>query len=374
MTEMPFGFSPVSKKKWLEQVVKERKGTAVDGLNWAIGSDISLSPFNHREDLKVLPSALVRGGDGLNSFETGIFLRVENEEASNHTAHQLLQTGTNALFFDCSIHKGAFSFEELLSGIHLEYISTHFLLPLDCVASESHKLVQFIKESNGDIDKISGSICNSRLTDMPHTEGTYRSLKEMFPGFKNIWIDGSRLYRGPKYVVDELADTVHVIFALSNQFLDTGWTWKEIVDQMKIGLVVDHDYFLSIAKIRAFKELLTCLFDRMNQDPEILPELEVYCVSSSHELTDNHWLIEMTSASMSAVIGGMDRLFYGAPMRRGFAPGDSVFTRIGQNIQQLINHESYMTSVEDPLAGSYFMENLTSSLAEKSWEKFRKRV
>ncbi len=61
-------------------------------------------------------------------------------------------------------------------------------------------------------------------------------------------------------------------------------------------------------------------------------------------------------------------------MRRGFAPGDSAFTRIGQNIQQLINHESYMTSVEDPLAGSYFMENLTLSLAEKSWEKFRKRV
>ena len=169
MTDMPPGFSPVSKEEWLEQVVKERKGMSADGLNWSIGNDVTLSPFFHKEDLDDLPDSQVRGGDRLNSFESGVFLRVEDEDASNRMALQLLQAGSNALFFDCSVHSGELSFEDLLSGIHLEYISTHFLFPSSQVASASERLFDFVKGSSQDVSKISGSICDSQLTDMPRT-------------------------------------------------------------------------------------------------------------------------------------------------------------------------------------------------------------
>ena len=374
MADTPFGFPTVTKDEWLEQVLKERNGKDVEALDWQISEDIRLSPFFHRDDLPEVPRPHVRGGDKLNSFESGILLQVENIEASNRLALQSLQAGTNSLLFDCRKLKGDLPFRELLSEIHLDYISTHFLIHADNVVSESHRLAEMIHDSEADIGTITGSICNSRLTDLPRTEPSLRELHKVFPKFRNMWIDGSRLYRGSKYVKEELTDMIHVTCDIISNFLDAGWTWDEVVDQMKIGVIADHDYFLSIAKFRALKELLKCLFDRLGGDTGTLPEIEAYCIGNSNATSENHWLIQMTSASMSAVIGGVDRIIYGSPFSGGFTAGDSSFVRIGQNIHQLINYESHLTGVQDPLAGSYFMENLTTMLADKSWETFRKRL
>jgi methylmalonyl-CoA mutase len=77
---------------------------------------------------------------------------------------------------------------------------------------------------------------------------------------------------------------------------------------------------------------------------------------------------------MSAVIGGASRLYIHPSDSFKDENGTSFSRRIALNINHLLQQESYLDRVIDPSAGSYYLETLTDTLAEKAWEKFQEKI
>jgi methylmalonyl-CoA mutase len=89
-------------------------------------------------------------------------------------------------------------------------------------------------------------------------------------------------------------------------------------------------------------------------------------------LKDPHTnLLRQTTEAMSAIIGGIDRLIIHPHDEQSTQGASELAQRMALNISNLLQDESYLATVNDPLGGSYALEKLTQDLSEKSWELFK---
>lgn len=136
---------------------------------------------------------------------------------------------------------------------------------------------------------------------------------------------------------------------------------------MELG---DH-YFLNIAKIRALKLLWHQVLSAWNLKLALSPFIEAHLTQASQSQDADYNKIKATAQAMSAIIGGANRLFI-HPSDAFMNENGTLFSqRIALNVQHLMQQESYLDRVIDPAAGSYFIENLTETLAQKAWASFQ---
>ncbi len=158
-----------------------------------------------------------------------------------------------------------------------------------------------------------------------------------------------------QYAVEELV--VALQEGLQNNFSCT-----------KFQFTVGTDYFLEIAKLRAFRWLWKQLC--MLKDKPF--ELFVFSDSLGKDMSSGNEydnMLRNTTEAMSAILGGCDALIINS-----HEVGVSVTDfgrRIARNIHHILQHESYFNDAEDAVKGSYYAEYLTYQLAQKAWERFR---
>lgn len=130
-------------------------------------------------------------------------------------------------------------------------------------------------------------------------------------------------------------------------------------------------YFPEIAKFRAIRLLWNQLLKAYGfENP---PELTVIAETSktNKAITDSYNnLIRTITEAMSAVLGGVNQLMVHPYDEINSTPGD-FSRRIARNVQYILRDESHLNKVADPSAGSYYIENLTSSISEEAWEYFQ---
>ena len=81
-------------------------------------------------------------------------------------------------------------------------------------------------------------------------------------------------------------------------------------------------------------------------------------------------MLRSTTEGMSAVIGGSDSISL-QPFDVAYKESDEFSRRISRNVQVILKEEAFMDRVVDPAAGSYYVENLTNSIAENAWKLFQ---
>jgi len=80
-------------------------------------------------------------------------------------------------------------------------------------------------------------------------------------------------------------------------------------------------------------------------------------------------MLRTTTEAMSAIIAGIDSLTVN-PFDKEYEKPSDFSERIARNQQLLLKEESYLDKVEDPASGSYYLENLTDSIATEAWKLF----
>lgn len=131
---------------------------------------------------------------------------------------------------------------------------------------------------------------------------------------------------------------------------------KDAEKDAEIDVLIDPNFFLSIAKFRAVRYMLT----EMGRE-----DITIIAMSTTHNKSYadvENYLIRLTTEAMSAIIGGADKVHllpYNA-MRQN----DEFGIRITDNILILLKEESFLANVKDPLSGSYLIENLTANFID----------
>ena len=367
-------FEKQSKAKWVARVEKDLKGKPLESLDWKINESLHISPFAHAEDLEKLPIPLV-GKRKNNAWEKGVRILVRDVGLANKAALVLLEKGADALCFQFEKVPTQRQLKKLLQDIELEWISTHFILPKKSWKSTATNFVKIITDRGLDEQKINGSFQFLKLTNI--LEKDFEELDKFsfqLPNFRFITINTLNYYNGTEQVVSELAQSLREVNDYLEKWNEKDLDLKKLAMLLQLSVQLDDSYFINIAKIRALKLLWELLLKSWKVSKKIDLAIETHLNVLTQTPDENYNKIKATSQATAAVIGGSQRLFIHASDEFKDEVGTENANRLALNIQHIMQVESYLDKVVDPAAGSYYLENLTDTIAEAAWEEFKKTV
>lgn len=137
------------------------------------------------------------------------------------------------------------------------------------------------------------------------------------------------------------------------------------------SVAVDHDLFLSIAKIRTIRRLWARIQEACSATPSpatIHAETSWRMLTAKDPETN---ILRNTIAAFAATAGGVDSLSI-LPHTASHGLAEPLARRIARNTQLVLAHESHLGFVDDPAFGAGGFEALTNALCEAAWQEFQK--
>ncbi len=195
---------------------------------------------------------------------------------------------------------------------------------------------------------------------------------EMFPGLRILGIHGRNFHQAGATTAQELAYSLGQASEYLAELSERGIPVEKIADKISFHFAVGSNYFLEIAKFRAARMLWSRLVGEYGLTPEEVPAMYIHAETSRWNQTvyDPYVnLLRSTTEAMSAVLAGVDSLSV-LPFDAAYEEPTDFAVRLARNQQILLKEESYFDKVVDPAQGSYYIESITSSLAETAWNLF----
>ena len=221
--------------------------------------------------------------------------------------------------------------------------------------------------------------------DMIQTAKALLEAIQPLPFYRVLNVNALSLNNAGAYISQELGYALAWGNEYMNQLTEAGLPAALVAKKIKFNFGISSNYFLEIAKFRAARMLWAnivasyhpeCLRDCENKGPNgecrCAAKMRIHAETSTFNLTlfDAHVnLLRTQTEAMSAALGGVDSMTV-VPFDKTYETPDEFSERLARNQQLLLKEESHFDKVVDPAAGSYYIENLTVSIAKQAWELF----
>ena len=194
------------------------------------------------------------------------------------------------------------------------------------------------------------------------------TAKEM-PRFNSISISGYHMQEAGATLVQELAFTLADGREYVRAALAKGLNVDDFAGRLSFFFAIGMNFFMEIAKLRAARLLWSSIMEDFKPQKASSLMLRTHCQTSGVSLQEQdpyNNVVRTAYEALSAVLGGTQSLHTNALDEAMALPTD-FSARIARNTQLILQQETGITKVVDPLAGSYYIETLTNELAEKAW-------
>jgi methylmalonyl-CoA mutase len=383
------GFNSASREDWIEKAKKNAGEDELKKLLHTTAEGILLSAYYDSND--VSPETTPTPQPGVYPFTGGF--REQNHVSIRQriTIDKIMKTNE---FILEAIDNGANSIElsgddigtenetnRLFKGISFQHTPFYFQLGESGTAF-AYILLDYLERSGAPTESCHGGILNDPLGllslrgnfDYPEKD-TYRTLQHILngpgsqlPNYRMIWADGSLYANAGASASAELGFTASKITEYLDKLTDLGMSPDSVVKSMEITLSTSQDYLLTIAKIRAFRQIWSQIAAGFNIKTQ--PTINIVCQERYLSVYDTHNnIIRATLDSMAAYAAGCDSLTV-LPFDATYKNPDAFSYRMARNIALILKHEAHFQTVTDPAAGSYYLETLTAKLTETGWEYF----
>lgn len=401
---------------WEALAGKELKASP-ENLVWHTPEGIAVKPLYTRDDLAHLghldslpglepflrgPRATMYAGRPWTIRQYAGFSTAEESNAFYRKALASGQQGVSVAF-DLATHRGYDSDHPRVegdvgkAGVAIDSVEDMKILfdgiPLDRISVSMTMngavipiLASFIvtgEEQGVPRDKLSGTIQNDILKEFM-VRNTYiyppepsmrivadiieYTAKEM-PKFNSISISGYHMQEAGATLVQELAFTLADGREYVRAALAKGLNVDDFAGRLSFFFAIGMNFFMEAAKLRAARLLWTRIMKEFEPAKPASLMLRTHCQTSGVSLAEQdpyNNIIRTAFEAMSAVLGGTQSLHTNSFDEAIALPTD-FSARIARNTQLILQHETGVTKVVDPLAGSYYVESLTNELAEKAW-------
>jgi methylmalonyl-CoA mutase len=190
------------------------------------------------------------------------------------------------------------------------------------------------------------------------------------PKFNSISISGYHMQEAGANQVLELAFTLADGKEYVKTALAKGLDVDGFAGRLSFFFAIGMNFYLEVAKLRAARLLWWRIMKSFEpKNPKSLM-LRTHCQTSGWSLTEQdpyNNVVRTTIEAMAAIFGGTQSLHTNS-FDEAIALPSETSSRIARNTQLILQEETHITSVIDPWAGSYMMENLTQEMADKAWE------
>ncbi|MBN8531369.1 MAG: methylmalonyl-CoA mutase [Alphaproteobacteria bacterium] len=239
-------------------------------------------------------------------------------------------------------------------------------------------------EQGATLDQLSGTIQNDilkefmvRNTYIYPPEPSMRIVADIIeytaknmPKFNSISISGYHMHEAGATAVQELAYTIADGREYVKAALAKGLDVDDFAPRLSFFFGIGMNFFMEIAKLRAARLLWAKVMAEFGPKKPMSSALRTHCQTSGVSLTEKdpyNNVIRTTIEAMAAVLGGTQSLHTNA-LDEAIALPTDFSARIARNTQLVLQHESGIPHVVDPLGGSYYVESLTDSLAKEAWK------
>ena len=388
-------FPPISTEKWEEVINKDLKGADYDKkLVWKTIEGFKVKPYYRAEDLEHLeyldsnPNAapFVRGKHTDNNvWDIRQDIKADSLEEANALALEALSRGANSIGFCACKADSLENMQKLLKGIDLKGCKVNFTCSKDML--QTLKLyVEAAKAAGYDPAELQGcanfdpyghallfgSFMGSEQQAFDAAKELVLFAKENLPKYRVLAINGRHIHNAGSNIVQELGFTLAAANDLMAHLTDMGLTVGDVATRLAFNFATGSNYFMEIAKIRAARLLWSKVVEQYNPCCDCCYKVFINATSSvwNKSVYDPYVnMLRTTTETMSAAIAGADSITTN-PFDIAYKESDSFGYRIGRNQQLLLKEESYMDKIVDPAAGSYYIENLTDSIAQYAWQQF----
>ena len=373
-------FSPVSKVEWIQQIIKDLKGKDFEKTVMSCTKDdLRISPFYNHDDSKDTLwlrdfRHLVNPPSGIPGLPPRIWSNVFGNDASderqgNKEILLALQNGADALRLDLS---GDEDLDVLLQEVELQYIQV-FVCPKGDPIFVLKQLFSWVEKKQIDPNHLQGGLLwdgftrvlikRSDKNKVIQQAGILMDQASRFANFKTFAIDSTHYHNCGASTVQELSFSLAGFIELMDGLTSAGLQAEEIFKKSMIRTAIGSDYFLEIAKVksmRIFFYQLAALYGSGIAMTDVFIYSETsFWTKTKMDIHSN--MIRNTVESMAAVLGGCNALHV-VPHDAVNSGGSSFSKRMAGNISNIIKDECYFDKVLDPVAGSYFLENLINQL------------
>ena len=277
--------------------------------------------------------------------------------------------------------------ETLFQGIQLEQVSTSMTINATGFILLAF-YVALARKQGADLKKITGTIQNDILKEYA-ARGTYiyppkpsmRIITDIFewcakelPKWNTISISGYHIREAGSTAVQEIAFTLSNGKAYVQAALEKGMDINVFGKRLSFFFNAHNNLFEEVAKFRAARRMWAVMMKHLGATDEKALMLRFHTQTGGATLTAQQPLnniCRVTVQTLAAVLGGTQSLHTNGYDEALSLPTEEA-ARIALRTQQIVAFESGAPDTVDPLAGSYFVESLTSEVEQKAWELVHK--
>jgi methylmalonyl-CoA mutase len=404
-----------SLKGWQTLVERESRGRTADDLTWKTSEGIDIKPLYTAADLSDInyldslpgfapfkrgPKATMYAG---RPWTVRQYAGFSTAEESNRFYRKNLAAGQQGLSvaFDLATHRGYDSDHERVegdvgkAGVAIDSVEDMKILfdqiPLDKVSVSMTMngavlpvMASFIvaaEEQGVAPEQLAGTLQNDILKEfMVRNTYIYPPAPSMrivsdiigytakwMPKFNSISISGYHMQEAGATNVQELAFTIADGIEYVRTAIGNGLDVDSFAPRLSFFFAIGMNFFMEIAKLRAARILWATLMEK-NFSPRDQRSLmlRTHCQTSGVSLTSKdpyNNIMRTTVEAMSAVLGGTQSLHTNS-FDEALGLPTEFSARIARNTQLVLQEETGIAKVVDPLAGSYYLESLTSELVD----------
>ena len=402
---------------WKALAAKELRGKPVESLDWETPEGITVKPVYSAEDTADLPH--MGGLPGLEPFTRGPratmytgrpwtirqYAGFSTAEESNAFYRRNLAAGQKgvSVAFDLATHRGYDSDHPRVegdvgkAGVAIDSVEDMKILfdgiPLDKMSVSMTMngavipvLASFIvagEEQGVDRAALTGTIQNDVLKEFM-VRNTYiyppspsmrivsdiiKYTSDEMPKFNSISISGYHMQEAGANLVQELAYTLADGKEYVRAAIDAGMDVDAFAGRLSFFFAIGMNVFMEAAKLRAARLLWHRIMTEFGAQKASSKMLRTHCQTSGVSLQEQdpyNNVVRTAYEAMAAALGGTQSLHTNA-LDEAIALPTDFSARIARNTQLILQEETGITNVVDPLAGSYYVESLTAELADKAW-------
>ena len=387
-------FPPVTTEQWEAAIMADLKGADYQKkLVWKTTEGFNVRPYYRAEDLKGIEYLgkksgefpYVRGNKCNNQWRIHETICVKDAAEANRFALHAIEAGAESIGFDLPEKLDAAQIATLLKGLDLNTTELAFSGKPD--AELPAKVFAAAEAQGADPDKfrvffgfdpiirqlsLNGVFCNG-----DDGTGCYKTIAELVNRFSKwnkarfISVSGEKFQDSGSTITQELAFTLAAGHEYMAGLMDAGLTAEQAARTIRFSMAVSSNYFMEMAKFRAGRMLWANIVNAYADG--CARKMFVHAVTSEWNITAYDPYVNMlrgTTEAMSAALAGVHSLEV-RPFDTAYETPTEFSSRIARNVQLLLKKESHFDNVVDPAGGSYYIENLTKSIAEQAWNLFK---
>src|SRR5690606_34519663 len=188
------------------------------------------------------------------------------------------------------------------------------------------------------------------------------------PKFNSISISGYHMHEAGATAVQELGYTLADGLEYARAAMQRGLAIDSFAPRLSFFFGIGMNFFLEVAKLRAARQLWSGIMTDLGATDPRSKMLRTHCQTSGVSLTEqdpHNNVVRTTIEALAAVLGGTQSLHTNS-FDEAIALPTEFSSRIARNTQLVLQHESRVTDVVDPLGGSYYVEALTAELVSRA--------